>query len=105
MINITVKKDNERVAVVRFFGWGIFDRFVKARLTEAEKLAEYQGRAFISEGNGFEVVWGTLSPEVVDRIWTEIQDAPVTGRVAGYEWIIQFEAIAPTPRRRMRRRR
>jgi hypothetical protein len=54
MIDITVKKDDERVAVVRFFGWGIFNRFGKARLTEAEKLAEDQGRAYIPEDNGFE---------------------------------------------------
>lgn len=30
MIDIAVKKDNERVAVVRFFGWGILDRYGKA---------------------------------------------------------------------------
>lgn len=31
MIDIAVKKSNERVLVVRYFGWGIFDPFGKAR--------------------------------------------------------------------------
>ena len=62
MIDITVKKDNERVAVVRFFGWGIFDRFGKARLIDAEELANYQRAPSVPERNGFENMSGKLEP-------------------------------------------
>jgi hypothetical protein len=105
MIDIAVKKDNQHVAVVRFLGWGIFDRYGKARLMDVMELAKCQGVPVVSERSGFEVLSGSLAPEIVNRIWTEMQDAPVMGRVAGYEWMIQFEAVdRPASRRRTRRK-
>jgi hypothetical protein len=79
MIDIAVKKDNQHVAVVRFLGWGIFDRYGKARLMDAMELAKCQGMPVVPERSGFEVLSGSLAPEIVDRIWTEMQDSPVAG--------------------------
>jgi hypothetical protein len=93
MIAIRVTRSGDEVALLRFFGYEVYDRHGWPRVRDVP-----------GETPGFAVDHGELPTEIIARILDAVLQSPVTGMVGDFAYHID-EPEQPAPPRPIRRRR
>ena len=93
MIAICDTRSGVEVAVLRFFGYEVYDRHWWPRVHEAP-----------GETTGYAVDRGELPTDIIARLLDAVLQSPVTGMVGDYGYRID-EPEQPLPSRPIRKRR